>query len=137
MTEQVRFNEKELRELLDGPLGGVARDLARRAINVETAAKANLTLLGAVDSGRLRSSITWELGHDSTGLYADVGTNVVYGLYVEVGTGLYGPRHTVIFPRRARALSWVGRDGKRVFAFYVRGMRPRPYLRPALAAALA
>lgn len=75
-------NRDALRELFDSPQGPLAKDLQRRAISVERTAKR----LCPVDTGRLRSSITNELASDRGGLYADVGTNVEYGVYVELGT---------------------------------------------------
>lgn len=77
-----------------------ARDLAQRAIRVETAAKLNashsppsVTGSGpAVRTGRLRSSITWRLGEDAEGLYAEIGTSVEYASFVEYGTDRAGPR---------------------------------------------
>ncbi len=101
-----------LQVILNGPNGPVGRDLARRAVQVESAAKEALG--GAfpppsnpgepphLRSGRLRSSISWRLGEDEQGLYADIGTNVLYGYWLEVGTDR---------------------------------LAPRPYLRPALSAA--
>jgi phage gpG-like protein len=90
------------------------RDLARRAIRVEGAAKRNATgnhapganagaggsgirttragastegLSGPnVITGRLRNSITWRLGEDEHGPYAEVGSAVEYAAYVELGT---------------------------------------------------
>lgn len=111
-----------LDQLLHGPDGPVARDLERRAIRVESAAKRLVRQHGtgriyhltnptrthqasapgqppATDLGRLGASITHELGADNEGLVARVGTNVEYALFLEVGT-----RH----------------------------MAPRPFLRPAL-----
>jgi phage gpG-like protein len=104
------YNEGALHELLVGPNGAVARDLALRAIRVESAAKQNAShpppsVPGsgpAVRTGRLRSSISWRVEADGIGLYADVGSAVEYAGYVELGTDR---------------------------------MAPRPYLRPALIAA--
>lgn len=83
-----RFNEANLQRLLTGPDAEVARDLTLRAIRVEAAAKENATHRPGpqVRTGRLRGSITWRLGQDSDGLYADVGTAVLYGPYLEYGT---------------------------------------------------
>lgn len=60
----------------------IAAELQRRAIRVEAAAKRYCP----VDTGRLRSSITHETGTDERGPVARIGTNVDYGVYVEVGT---------------------------------------------------
>lgn len=79
------WNELALRELLRGPSGDVARDLAQRAQRVETQAKINASGRPGpnVDTGRLRASISWRLGEDSEGLYADIGTAVEYAGFVE------------------------------------------------------
>lgn len=80
----VEINGAALTELFESPAGEVARDLQRRALQVDRAAKQNCP----VDTGRLRSSITNELGQDSQGLVATIGTNVEYAPYVELGTSL-------------------------------------------------
>lgn len=81
-----------LHQILNGPNGAVGRDLARRAVRVESAAKINAShpapsVRGsgpAVRTGRLRASISWRLGEDALGLYAAIGSNVIYARRVEV-----------------------------------------------------
>ena len=85
-----------LHELLNGVNGPVARDLAKRAIRVESAAKLLLNDPYPPPStpgnaphkrtARLQTSITWQLGEDAIGLFAAIGTNVDYGRYLEEGT---------------------------------------------------
>lgn len=87
MAEQTIWNTVNLARVLNG--GGVALDLTRRAIRVESAAKNFATGNGGgphVRSGRLRGSITHELGEDAEGIYADIGSNVEYAGFVEIGT---------------------------------------------------
>lgn len=75
--------------LLRGPNGPVARDLLRRGFRVEAAAKNFATGVGGgphVRTGRLRSSITTVLGEDSVSVFVDVGSNVSYAPFVELGT---------------------------------------------------
>lgn len=76
-----------LNQLLNGPQGGVARDLARRAVQVTNQAKRNASGRPGprVDTGRLRSSIAWELRTVNGQLIARVGTNVEYALPLETG----------------------------------------------------
>lgn len=120
------------------PNGDVAKDLAQRAIRVQS--KARQLVSGSmvkVRTGRLRSSITWEIRSTSRGLVAVVGSNVEYAQYVHDGTGIYGPRGAMIRPVNKKMLSWKDPDsGQRIFAKAVRGSRPRPFLREALDAAL-
>ena len=53
----------------------------------------------------------------------DVGPTKIYGRIQELGG--------IIKPVFKKMLSWIGDDGKRIFAHQVR-IPPRPYLRPAL-----
>jgi hypothetical protein len=91
----IKFDRIALNALLNGQDGPVARDLSKRAIKIRNAAVQNAT--GSprppprgggpgVRTGRLRSSITWVVNRDGQGLYADIGTNVIYGLFLELGT---------------------------------------------------
>lgn len=99
MADRIVFDRGELAALLQGPNGAVAKELARRAIRVESAAKR----LAPVDTGRLRSSITWRLERDSAGLMAVVGTNVHYAPYQEFGTSRM-PAHPFLRPALMAAI---------------------------------
>lgn len=109
----------EIREDMDG---AIARALERVGLQAESFAKANCP----VDTGNLRNSITHEVSAFSFKGAKEVfiGTAVQYAPYVEFGTGVHaetGGRNT----------PWVyqGSDGK----FYMtRGMKARPFLRPAV-----
>lgn len=97
MTKVVLFGAA-IEHLLRDPEGMVAKDLRRRAINVENQAKiyaSGTTVPGApnpegrgpnVQTGRLRSSITHEIRETPDGLVARIGSNVEYAAYVEQGT---------------------------------------------------
>lgn len=118
----VYLDPAAIARLLQGPEGPVVRDLARRAVKVESAAKR----FCPVDTGRLRSSITWRLGRGPRGFFADIGTNVAYALYVERGT-----RPHLIVPSQKRALYWRGASHP-VARVNHPGTRARPFLAPAL-----
>jgi phage gpG-like protein len=105
-SDKLIWNEAEVTALLKGPSGPVARDMLRRGLRVEAAAKNFATGHAGgphVRTGRLRSSISTALGEDPEGVYVDIGSNVEYAGFVELGT------------RRAKAY---------------------PYLRPALLSAI-
>lgn len=84
----IHFDQAALRALLTSRQGPVARDLSRRAIRVESSAKLHASGRPGpmVRTGRLRGSITWALGEDTQGLFADIGSNVEYAGFVENGT---------------------------------------------------
>lgn len=87
-SDRLRWNENVLRQLLTSPRGPVARDLATRAIRVQTQAKINASGRPGpnVRTGRLRSRISWRIVElPGGGLRADIGTNVPYGRYLETG----------------------------------------------------
>lgn len=129
MAVVLRLDDAAVRRLVSSPDGMFARELRRRGARVETEAKRRCP----IDTGRLRSSIRTELVTVDGQLAAKVGTNVKYAIFVERGTGIYGPRGQPIRPVRARALRWVPRgQNEAVFAREVRGMKPRPFLLPAL-----
>lgn len=101
------WHELELHELLQGSKGPIARDLAARAIKVESAAKRYASGQGGgpnVRTGRLRGSITWVLEQDGQGPYADIGSNVAYAPFVELGHTNRGGGHTAARPYLVPAL---------------------------------
>lgn len=131
-TFQIRtqLNQKALSVLLTSPQGDVAADLTRRAIRVQSRSRQLLSgPYAKVRTGRLRSSITYEILQGSRGLVARIGTNVTYAIYLHEGTRAHGPK-------TARFLTWRDPDsGRRIFTKWVRGIRPRPFLSDALDAA--
>lgn len=86
-----------------------------------------------VKSGALRDSIT--IRYPDV-LSAEIGPTLNYGTYQEYGTGTRGEFPTGMYqikPVRARALVFKV-SGKKVYAKIVNhpGIRPRPFMRPAL-----
>lgn len=91
--------------------------------------------LAKVDSGRLRSSVTFQVtGTNAPQMKGRVGSNLEYALAVEEGTGIYGPKGRPITPVQARVLRFPVKGGRIVFAKSVKGRPATPYLRPALQA---
>jgi HK97 gp10 family phage protein len=78
----VRIDQGAIHNLLNSENGDIAKELLKRAIQVERSAKRYCP----VRTGRLRASITHSLEHDARGIYATVGSNVHYAIYVEMGT---------------------------------------------------
>lgn len=124
-------NQSEVEALLRSD--PVARDLGRRAeAGTQEAKRLAPTSPHGHDglpSGHLRSSIGWDLGRDSEGLYADIRTDADEALYVEFGT-----RPHSIDVRSASVLT----NGSQFFGRHVDhpGTDAQPFLRPALDAAL-
>ncbi|QQS25153.1 MAG: HK97 gp10 family phage protein [Actinomycetota bacterium] len=120
MAGYVKLDEAGLRQMFESPQGPLGKYLTKVAVRIDREAKQSMkggsgrtyrrgkvthraSAPGqppAVDTGRLRSSITHELGAKGPVLVARVGTNVTYAKHLELGTSK---------------------------------MRPRPFLRPALA----
>ncbi len=88
MADRVVFDEAALRQLFDSAEGPVGKELVKRALRVHRRAKQ----LAPVDTGRLRSSVEYEVGRDSRGLVARIGTDVHYAIYLEFGTRRMTPR---------------------------------------------
>jgi HK97 gp10 family phage protein len=82
MTASFVLDEAGLDELFAGPDSVVGKFVARKIIVVDRTAKR----LAPVDTGRLRSSITWEIVVEGTWIVGRCGTNVHYAVYLEMGT---------------------------------------------------
>lgn len=137
MVRQV-MHRVALAELLNGPSGGVARELLKRGYKVQARAKLLVSGAGAghpkrVRTGVLRSSILVQL-RAIPSLRVRIGTNVPYAGFVHDGTGLYGPRKHKIYPKKAKVLRWRT-NGKTFYARSVKGMRKNQFLKAALKAA--
>jgi hypothetical protein len=134
-----RLNSGAVQAMLKAPNGGVARELLRRGLLVETQAKRNLGGVGGpkrIDTGRLRSSIATQLVTRDGAPAVLIGTNVFYAKWIHDGTGVHGPRHTRIVPVRAKFLRFRPK-GSRTFVYRrsVAGMVRNQFLKNALAAA--
>lgn len=132
------LNTAEIARLMHSPTGPVAKNLLKRGIKVQSQAKRNLggnTGSGPrrIDNGLLRASIGTQLAAHGGELTVRVGTNIYYSLWVHDGTGIYGPRHTPIKPKKAKALRFFWKkEGRWVVTKSVRGMKPNTYLKSAL-----
>jgi hypothetical protein len=134
------FHPERLRAMLRDPAGGLATDLLRRGVRVQSQARRNLSGGGGVparvDTGLLRSSIQVRPVTVGGLPAVQVGTGAHYARYVHDGTGIYGPRRAMIRPRHGRYLVFTPKGGRgKVFARQVRGIRPNPFLKNALSAA--
>jgi hypothetical protein len=120
-----------------GSQSGLGRNMAKRAVRVTAAAKANLSRPPRrVDTGALRADVNWEFIFANGLPGFRVGTSKKYGVWVHDGTGIYGPRRTPITPKRARVLVFRPKGGvRKVFVKSVKGMRPNRFLADAIPAA--
>jgi hypothetical protein len=117
------WDDLALQLFFRSPFSTVGRDLARRAVAVESAAKVNASGRPGpnVVTGRLRSSISWRFGEDSLSMYCDIGSSVSYARYVEEGH----PNSAHFFPKADGSIGYVSDHPTKAYAF----------LKPALAAA--
>lgn len=76
-------------------------------------------------TGKLRSGINFKRLNPTTWR---VSTDQGYSNYVEFGNNKGGP---YIYPKKAKALRFITREGKVVFAKRVRSHGPLPFLKPA------
>jgi hypothetical protein len=67
-------------------------------------------------TGHLRRSITSRVFVQAGKIYGLVGTTTRYAPYLEMGTGLYGPRNRPIVPVRAQALRFPAGGSASLFA---------------------
>ena len=96
---------------------------ALEAVGVQAQGHAtdNITANDSVDTGVLRSSITFEVEDDTVA----IGTNVHYAPYIEFGTGI----HAESGGGRQTPWAWQDMQGN---WHRTSGMEPKPFLRPAI-----
>lgn len=140
---EIVWNNAALNAALRGPGGPVAAYLGRVGLRVESQAKLNLGESSTVDTGHLRQKITHVVAKSGDDLAVYVGTNLYYGLIMELGR-----KPGSKMPPIDAILEWVDRKGidkdpatQRSTAFLiarsiaVKGIEGRHYLRDALPAA--
>lgn len=121
----------------DAPAKRAMRDITDRAGDeLHDLAVRNTPIL----TGNLRSAWYREHTHVEATLspvntyVSRVANDTSYAAFVNYGTGLYGPEHHWIYPKTAKALSWVDPiSGRRVFARRVRGIKPQYMIESAAA----
>lgn len=121
MAVSIKVNVKDASERLDS-LENELPNLLEKALEkacliVENSAKQNCP----VDSGQLRQSIK----HEVDGLTGEIGTNVEYAPYIEIGTGIYSTQGN------GRQTPWKYQDAKGQW-HTTKGMKAQPFLKPAL-----
>lgn len=99
------------------------RALERCGLEAEGIAKNLVPSPGKTGTGRLRNDISHTVDPDEKAVY--IGTNVEYGLYVELGTGIYAEGG-------GRQDPWVYQDDNGNW-HWTRGYPARPFLKPAVA----
>lgn len=90
-------------------------------IQAEANAKININRAGRIDTGRLINSIT----HTVTGDTVYIGTNVEYGVWHEVGTGIYAD------DGQGRKSPWAYQDSKGQW-HNTTGVKPVHFLKNAV-----
>mgnify|MGYP001612490550 CR=1 FL=1 len=124
MVVRVRHDEAEWFRIFRSPTGVVARyveDLTRQGAN-------RARQLAPVDTGSLRASVSTSVFRRGGKLVGSVHSLLDYAIFVHEGTGIYGPRHRIIKPRRAQVLVFRPRGGPTVFARSVKGQQGQPFL---------
>lgn len=104
--------------------------MMRLTKKVQREAKKNLTPHNR--TGALSASIFARVVQRAGVPIGQVGTPLKRGLWLDQGTGIYGPRGRPIVPVRAKYLRFTTRGGQVVYAKSVRGIRPTKFLRNSL-----
>lgn len=126
MTVSVECDASDLVRAMDN----IAEELAERTLPLAMLKIASYAVDRAQEvapnvTSRLAGSISSLTGRDGSTYWAQIGSNVEYAPYVEFGTGQKG------------SATYVDRNGEShttdvVFRPDWKGMRPQPYIRPAV-----
>lgn len=130
VSVRIEINGSALNRLLRSPTGPVARDMLKRGNKVRAAARRRINSR----TGDLARSIEVNIVIADGAAGARIGTDLFYARFVHDGTGIYGPSHRPIRPKRGKALAFQGSSGNVVVASS-QGQRGTHFLRNALRAA--
>lgn len=122
----VEISADDVNQLLDKALEAVGVSVKL----VATDLWGNLRTESPVDEGRLAGSFLLEPIND---LDWRIHSNVLYALFVQEGTGIFGPHGQPIVPVSANFLVFEI-AGETIFARSVRGMEANPYVDRAMEA---
>lgn len=122
----VRIAPGAVPRMVRDPSGPVYRWSTRLGLSVRNGAVQRCN----VDTGLLRSSITFDVEQGPNGLVVVVGSPLHYARWVHEGRG-------VVYPVNARALRWVTPSGQVVFARSSSAYAGNPFLRDAVLAEVA
>lgn len=135
----------QLEDTLTRGLAQLSDAVAAQALSDAALAGAQVVVNRAVERLSIQSWESGDLGRsmhalvveaDASHAVAEAAANREYAVFVEYGTGIYGvgegATRQPIRPKTGKFLRWVGKDGQVHFAREVKGMEPRPFLRPAL-----
>jgi HK97 gp10 family phage protein len=122
---EISIDTSQVMSNLDGAAAylqaALRQGITQGCLVVEGAAKS----LCPVDEGELRDSIQNKIEEDQGEFIGKIGTNKPYGIYVEMGTGLYASNGN------GRKSPWFYKDRKGK-GHWTWGSRPQPFLYPAL-----
>lgn len=129
---RLEVDARAVTNALLGPSGALSLAMDRAGRNLTNQTKRNLTSgsTKAVDTGRLRASIAYQVRREGTRIIVRVGTDLDYSIYVHEG-------HGIIRPTRAKFLRFPAGPGTPaaaisksgfVFAKQVGPVAGRPYL---------
>ena len=116
------------------PLDPRFKSAAKRTVELTAIdLQGNLKKNSPVDHGRLQGSwVIFQTGE----LERTVKSSAKYAIFVNDGTGLYGPLHHLIRPRNGRFLSFVPRKGKykgkRIAVPWTRGQKPQKFVEKSM-----
>lgn len=119
----IEFDDSEFLDDLDAAVDTFHAD-AQKAIEVTAATAAAEMRRRAMPDRELAARIELNKGAD----YVEVGTSFHRGVWAEFGTGVYGPGHHPIVPRKKQVLA----GGLAHPVEQVAGMHPHPWFRPAI-----
>lgn len=124
MAGNIRFGnnrmEQSFQEYAENKIDEVKRIIVSTAQHLQSEAKAR----APVDDGSLRDSIEMDVLND--GMSASVRVTAFYGIYVEMGTGIYAAEGN------GRNTPWTYYSHKLGRFVTTRGMRPQPFWYPSV-----
>lgn len=106
----------------------IERGLTACGLMAEKYARDNIRKNGTIDSSDLIERLDSKVINNHSKHEVEIGSNQKYAIYIEYGTGIYSTKGG-----RRTPWWWKGESKKWAGWHLTRGMKPKPFLKPALA----
>jgi hypothetical protein len=123
--------DKNLSEFIKRVKEGIPQVLDKAVADTSSWGKGQIIRSTAKSTGQTQGG--WAVNRKEPMVHV-IWNRFKHALFLETGTGLYGPKHSRIYPKVAKFLSWIpftkNTAGGRIFVKSTRGMEAQPAIKP-------
>lgn len=127
----IRLKKRTVKAMLPDRMQNIL--IQQTEINIVNPIKAAASFVEGYSGGELRKSIFVKPLKASTNeVSVEVKSSKKYGIFVEKGTGIYGPKKRVIKPKGFKPMKFKNIKGGWISKWEIEGQKPQPFFYPTI-----